>query len=84
VIGELDAVSPAFRALWASQDVRDKTHGRKAFTDPAVGPFVLEWERLTVPGEAGLAMMVYSAEPGSPAATALSLLGTLAASSVSA
>jgi hypothetical protein len=28
--------------------------------------------------------VVYSAEPGSPAATALSLLGTLAASSVSA
>ena len=79
---ELLDASPAFAALWAAQDVRDKTHGRKAFTHPEVGAFELEWERLTVPGEAGLALMVYSAQPGSIAATALSRLGMLSSALV--
>ena len=82
LVEELLDASPAFAALWRSQDVRDKTHGRKAFTDPEVGVFELEWERLTVPGEAGLALMVYSAQPGSTAAAALSRLGMFSSASV--
>ncbi|MDA0166691.1 hypothetical protein OM076_40895, partial [Solirubrobacter ginsenosidimutans] len=82
LVEELLDASPVFAALWAAQDVRDKTHGRKAFTDPEVGAFELEWERLTVPGEAGLALLVYSAQPGTTAATALSRLGMLSSASV--
>ena len=40
---------------------------------------MLDWQRLTVPGAGGQALMVYSAEPGTPSSTALTLLGTLAA-----
>ncbi|WP_028061978.1 helix-turn-helix domain-containing protein [Solirubrobacter soli] len=67
LVDELRVV-PAFEALWRSQDVRDKTHGRKGFILPAAGVVELEWERLTVPGGAGLALMVYalSISPGSP------------------
>jgi len=39
----------------------------------------LDWERLSVPGAGGQVLMLYSAEPGTPAATALTLLATLAA-----
>ena len=34
LVAELLDASPVFAALWAAQDVRDKTHGRKAFTIP--------------------------------------------------
>jgi len=63
LVDELRAASPAFRALWEAQEVREKSHGRKTFVDPARGRFALEWERLAVPGGAGLALMVY-ASPG--------------------
>jgi hypothetical protein len=53
--------------------------GRKTFNHPEVGEIELDWERLTVPGAGGQVLMVYSAEPGTPAATALTLLATLAA-----
>jgi transcriptional regulator with XRE-family HTH domain len=69
LVEELHARSPAFGALWGSQDVHDKTHGRKAFRHPAAGVVAYDWERLTVPGEPGLAVMVYAAlstSPGSP------------------
>jgi hypothetical protein len=54
-------------------------NGRKTFNHPEVGTIELDWERLTVPGTSGQVMLVYSAEPGTPAATALTLLATLAA-----
>ena len=53
--------------------------GRKTFNHPEVGVIELDWDRLTVPGAGGQVLMVYSAEPGTPAATALTLLSTLAA-----
>ena len=68
LVDELRACSAAFDALWRSQDVRDKTHGRKAFIHPAAGVVELDWERLTVPGEPGLALMVYAASTPSPSA----------------
>ena len=82
VIDELAARSPAFGALWERQDVAAKTHGRKTFAHPEVGPLELDWERLALPGAEDRALMVYSAEPGSPSATGLTLLGALAATEV--
>jgi transcriptional regulator with XRE-family HTH domain len=71
--------SAAFRELWDEHRVARKTHGRMTFHHPQVGRLDLDWERLNVSGGGGQALMVYSAEPGTPSATALALLGTLAA-----
>lgn len=79
LISELIERSPLFRHLWEEHGVVKRMHGRKTFNHPEVGVIELDWDRLTVPGAGGQVLMVYSAEPGSPAATALTLLATLAA-----
>ena len=79
LISELIERSPQFRRLWEEHGVVKRMNGRKTFNHPEVGEIELDWERLTVPGASGQVLMVYSAEPGTPAATALTLLATLAA-----
>jgi transcriptional regulator with XRE-family HTH domain len=79
LISELNERSPIFRRLWEEHGVVKRMSGRKTFNHPEVGTIELDWDRLTVPGASGQVLMVYSAEPGTPAATALTLLATLAA-----
>jgi transcriptional regulator with XRE-family HTH domain len=79
LISELKERSPLFRQLWQERGVVKRMKGRKTFDHPGVGRIELDWDRLTVPGSGGQVLMVYSAEPGTPAATALTLLATLAA-----
>jgi transcriptional regulator with XRE-family HTH domain len=79
LISELIERSTLFRKLWEEHGVVKRMSGRKTFNHPEVGVIELDWERLTVPGAGGQVLMVYSAEPGTPAATALTLLSTLAA-----
>jgi hypothetical protein len=79
LVCELSEHSEEFRALWAEHVVVKRTHGQKAFDHPQVGKIDLDWDRLTVPGGSGQTLLLYSAEPGTPSATALTLLGTLAA-----
>jgi len=79
LISELIERSPLFRRLWEEHGVVKRMHGRKTFNHPEVGEIELDWDRLTVPGPGGQVLMVYSAEPGTTAATALTLLATLAA-----
>ena len=79
LISELTERSRLFRRLWDEHGVVKRMSGRKTFNHPEVGMIELDWDRLTVPGAGGQVLMVYSAEPGTPAATALTLLATLAA-----
>jgi transcriptional regulator with XRE-family HTH domain len=79
LISELCERSELFRRHWEEHGVVKRMHGRKTFNHPEVGRIDLDWERLTVPGSGGQVLLVYSAEPGTPAATALTLLATLAA-----
>jgi transcriptional regulator with XRE-family HTH domain len=79
LISDLIERSQLFRRLWEEHGVVKRMSGRKTFNHPEVGVIELDWERLTVPGASGQVLMVYSAEPGTPAATALTLLATLAA-----
>lgn len=79
LISDLRDGSELFRRLWDEHGVVKRMSGRKTFNHPDVGLIDLDWERLTVPGSSGQVLMVYSAEPGTPAATALALLATLAA-----
>lgn len=79
LIAELKERSRVFDRLWEEHGVVKRMKGRKTFDHPEVGLIQLDWDRLTVPGAGGQVLMVYSAEAGTPAATALSLLSTLAA-----
>lgn len=79
LVGELSTQSDTFRRLWGSHDVRTHGTGTKRFHHPEVGELVLAFEELALTAEPGLAMIVYTAEPGSPSAEKVRLLGSLAA-----
>jgi transcriptional regulator with XRE-family HTH domain len=79
LISDLIEGSPLFKRLWEEHGVVKQMSGRKTFNHPEVGVIELDWERLTIPGSGGQVLMVYSANPGTRGATALTLLTTLAA-----
>jgi transcriptional regulator with XRE-family HTH domain len=78
-VGELSVKSVEFRRLWARHDIRQKARETKRFRHPLVGELALTYEALTVNSAPDQQLVVYQAEPGSPAAEALSLLGSLTA-----
>jgi transcriptional regulator with XRE-family HTH domain len=79
LVGELSTRSEAFRAHWASHNVRFHVNGVKHFHHPVVGEVSLNFERLDVAADSGLSFFVYTAEPGSRDEEALKLLGSWAA-----
>lgn len=81
LVGELSTRSEEFRQHWAKHDVRFHISGVKRFHHPQVGDIELNYERLEVVFDAGLTIFAYTADPGTRSAEALSLLGSLAATS---
>jgi transcriptional regulator with XRE-family HTH domain len=79
LVGELSTRSDEFRRRWASHNVRHHGTGTKRFHHPVVGELVLAYEGLDMTAEPGLVLTIYSAEPGSPSAERLGLLGSWAA-----
>lgn len=79
LVGELSTRSETFRQRWASQDVRFHRSGRKRLRHPAIGQVDLDYESLELPGDPGLVLNVYTAPAQSPAADALTLLASWAA-----
>ncbi|MEU6622998.1 helix-turn-helix transcriptional regulator [Streptomyces litmocidini] len=77
LIGELAMGSERFRRLWARADVRARTHGRKAYRHPLVGPLELHHENFALPEGSGMELLVLSAAPGSPSEDGLRLLAGL-------
>ncbi|WP_413542653.1 helix-turn-helix transcriptional regulator [Citricoccus nitrophenolicus] len=80
LVGELSTQSETFRTLWAAHDVRVHGSGVKHFHHPQVGALELAYEETEFTGDEGLALVIYSAQPGSPSAERLQLLGSLAES----
>jgi transcriptional regulator with XRE-family HTH domain len=81
LVGQLSARSEEFRQHWAKHDVRFHISGVKRYHHAQVGDLELNYERLDVVLDTGLTIFTYTAEPGTRSAEALSLLGSLVATS---
>ena len=79
LVGELSTRSEIFRARWASHDVRFHRSGQKRLRHPVVGQLDLDFESMELPSEPGLTLVVYTAAADSPAADALKVLASWAA-----
>ena len=77
LVGELSLGSADFRRLWADHNVRGKTRGRKRFNHSQLGEFALDYVAMRAPDDPDMTMMIYSAPPGSEAATTVQLLACL-------
>ncbi|MFF4351544.1 helix-turn-helix domain-containing protein [Streptomyces sp. NPDC001530] len=76
LVGELSVKSEDFRRLWATHDVKEKTHGVKRLRHPLVGDLALQFESFRLPDDSEQALITYHAEPGSASAEALRLLAS--------
>ncbi|HWS37669.1 MAG TPA: helix-turn-helix transcriptional regulator [Actinoplanes sp.] len=75
LVGELATRSEPFRTWWATHDVREQHAGVKKFRHPLVGEITLTFNELALPGDPGLSIKAYTADPHSPSAEKLQLLG---------
>lgn len=76
LVGELSTCSDAFRTLWGAHNVRTHGTGTKRFRHPVVGDLTLAYEELAITAEPGLALLIYTAEPGSESEARLGLLAS--------
>ncbi|MFI9502970.1 helix-turn-helix domain-containing protein [Nocardia sp. NPDC052566] len=75
LIATMNAASEQFRHMWDSHDVTDIAFGRYHLSHPLAGDLHLDYEFLNVPADPGVrALVVYSAEPGTPSHSALRAL----------
>ncbi|MGG2463647.1 helix-turn-helix transcriptional regulator [Streptomyces sp. RGM 3693] len=82
LVGELSLGSEDFRRLWADHQVKEKSYGAKRLMHSVVGELDMPYETLTVPGESGQMLVVYTPEPGSQTEERLKLLASWAAPAV--
>jgi transcriptional regulator with XRE-family HTH domain len=76
LIEDLSVASPRFAELWDRPAVATRAASRKTFAHPEVGLVTLDCDVLTVQ-DSDLRLVVYTAAPGSPDASALALLGAV-------
>ncbi|WP_217241327.1 helix-turn-helix transcriptional regulator [Streptomyces sp. AC555_RSS877] len=76
LVGELSVKSEEFRRLWATHDVKEKSHGVKRMHHPLVGRLELSFETFKLVDDPEQSLITYHAEPGSPSAEALRLLAS--------
>lgn len=76
LVGELSTRSEEFRVRWAKHNVRLHRTGTKRFHHPVVGDLEVGYETMPITADPGLQLTVYSPEPGTPSADAMSLLAS--------
>ncbi|MFF3918207.1 helix-turn-helix domain-containing protein [Streptomyces sp. NPDC001852] len=76
LVGELSVKSEEFRRLWATHDVKEKSHGIKRMRHPLVGDLCLHFESFRLTDDSEQSLITYHAEPGSPSADSLRLLAS--------
>ncbi|MFJ8107083.1 helix-turn-helix domain-containing protein [Streptomyces sp. NPDC096132] len=76
LVGELSVKSEDFRRLWATHDVKEKSHGVKRLHHPLVGDLSLNFEGFRLVDDGDQTLVTYHAEPASPSAEALRLLAS--------
>jgi transcriptional regulator with XRE-family HTH domain len=76
LVGELSTRSDDFRRRWGAHNVRTHGSGVKHFRHHIVGDLTLAYESLDLRGESDLTLTIYTAEPDSPTAHALTLLAS--------
>ena len=79
LVGELSTRSDEFRVRWAAHDVSLHRTGLKHIQHPVVGELHLSYEVMELSADPGLALVVFTAEEGSPDDDALRLLASWAA-----
>jgi transcriptional regulator with XRE-family HTH domain len=82
LVGELSVRSGEFRSLWAREYTRVPPYEVKQLRHSVVGDLELRHEALTIRSAPGQQLIILQAEPGSPSADALALLGSLSAPEV--
>lgn len=76
LVDDLSSRPPEFARLWADRSLFQHTHGPKRFQHDAVGTFTLNYETMQLPADPGLSLILYTADPGSPAeAKLIELIG---------
>ncbi|MGW0800774.1 helix-turn-helix domain-containing protein [Streptomyces sp. NPDC002692] len=74
LVGELSLRDADFRTWWSHHQVRAQRQGRKVFRHPVAGRLDLDFQVLEVRGGTDQSILLYTAEPGSSSAEALTFL----------
>ncbi len=76
LVAELRQLSDDFDHWWRQHHVHQRTHGSKRLRHPLVGELTVQYETLSFPGDSETTLFLYTAEPESASAHALSLLAS--------
>jgi hypothetical protein len=76
LVTDLSARDPLFRQWWASHDVALRGGGTRLLRHPLVGDLAVERSTFTCAEDPEQQLVVWTAEPGSPAHDALRLLAS--------
>ena len=80
LVDELRELSPHFERWWGEHRVYQRTFGTKRLRHAIAGELTISYESLTLPGDPGQTLFVYTTEAGTSSRQALELLASWVAS----